>query len=1003
LKQGAGSKKQGFSSLISGLMKGDPGAAGGEITEERLTLLPLRELVLFPNTVVPIFITAQPGMAALDEALRRDKRLFAACMKKRESPLDAEETWPVGTAVRVVQHLKLPDGTMRVVLQGEYRGRILGAEQGEGHSIATVAPIDGEPFGDPPLPDDVALLRTVQRSFAQYAELSKKIGSETLLAVERAEAPERVANLICNSSQFKPEKKVELLAIPGARDRLEAILETLERENEIFGIQRNISGKVRSRMEKTQREYFLNEQLKEINKELGKDPSGGDELAEMERRIGSKSPPAEVLAKAAREIARLRKLQPLSPEAGILRGYVEWIADLPWSESSADSGDLDAAGKILDEDHFNMRKAKDRILEFIAVRRLLSGAPEAGGRRESAAAREPAAVKGPILCFVGPPGTGKTSLGKSVARALGRRFVRFSLGGLRDEAEIRGHRKTYVGALPGKIIQSMRKAGTMNPVILLDEIDKLAGDFRGDPASALLEVLDPEQNASFCDHYMEVPYDLSRALFFATANSLHGVPYPLLDRMEIIDIPGYGENEKLSIARQFLVPKELRENGLGQSRVRFSDDALLDVIRYWTMESGVRGLEREIARCARRVARKAVASGYGGPGGKPVSEFARTVRSDTLESLLGRRKYKKDVVFRDARVGVSSGLAWTESGGAMLPVESAAFDGGGEVITTGNLGDVMKESARIALSYLRSVQGAYRFRAGAVGKSDFHIHVPEGAIPKDGPSAGVAIAASLLSTLCGRPPRPGVAMTGELTLTGRVLPVGGLKEKLLAAIRGGMEKALLPADNRGEWEELDRDIRDALAVEFVDNAADAFALLFDGSVLRKKPAAAPAPEKPAAAGKKPAGKPVAVSERKPSAKAAEKPAASAKEPAGKPPAKGPNGKPAAVSERKPAVKAAEKPVASAKEPAGKPPAKGPNGKPVAVSERKPTVKAAEKPAASAKEPAGKPAAKGPNGKPSGKPAAKAQEPAKAPAAKPGRKPAAKSPAKPAPKPAGKKA
>ncbi|MCL1836955.1 MAG: endopeptidase La, partial [Treponema sp.] len=735
---------------------------------------------------------------------------------------DSDETWLFGTVVRVIQHMKLPDGTFRVVLQGEYRGTIIGAEAGEGYTLVRVEPIDTGLFADPPLPEEIALLRAVQRAFVQYAELSKKIGSETQLAVERSENPERVANLVCNSMQLKPERKVELLAIPGADRRLEAILETLERENEIFGLQKNISGKVRSRIDKNHREYYLNEQLKEINKELGKDNTE-DEFGELEKRIERKAPPPEVIAKAAKEIARLRKLQSLSPEAGVLRGYLDWIADLPWSDYSADSGDLDAAQRVLDEDHFNMRKAKDRILEFIAVRQLLAN---------PAITRANAAVKGPILCFVGPPGTGKTSLGKSVARALDRRFVRISLGGLRDEAEIRGHRKTYVGALPGKIIQSMRKAGTMNPVILLDEIDKLSSDFRGDPANALLEVLDPEQNSSFTDHYMEVPYDLSRVLFITTANSLYGIPYPLLDRMEIIDIPGYGENEKLSIAKQFLVPKELAENGLLEAKIRFTDDAIRSIIRFWTMESGVRGLEREIARCIRRIARKAVSAGYGKSEDKAITTFRKTVKSEGLEKLLGRRKYKNDVVFREARVGVSCGLAWTETGGAMLPVESTRFEGSGEVVMTGNLGDVMKESARIALSYLRSVQGSYDFRVEDVGKADFHIHVPEGAIPKDGPSAGIAIAASLLSTLCQKPLRPAIAMTGELTLTGRILPIGGLKEKLLAAIRNGMEKVLLPADNRGEWDELDKDISGAISAEFVENAAAAFALLFDNDILK---------------------------------------------------------------------------------------------------------------------------------------------------------------------------
>ncbi|MDR2922964.1 MAG: endopeptidase La, partial [Treponema sp.] len=815
------SKKNGFPSFLSGFMKETVSDSswqasrrdGERLTEECLTLLPLRDIVLFPNTLVPVFITGQPGLAAIAQALRRDNRLFAVCQKKQsdgDMPPTEDYIWPVGTAVRIIQHIRLPDSTFRVVLQGEYRGMINEIEPHGDYSLVKAAPIDTGGFSDPPSPQDTALLRAVQRSFTQYAELSKKIGTDTLLAVERTENPERAANLICNSSHFKTEKKVELLAVPDVRERLEAVLETLERENEIFGIQKNISGKVKSRIDKSQREYYLHEQLKEINKELGKDKDRKeDDFTELEKQIEAKAPPEEVSAKAAKELGRLRKLQPLSPEAGVLRGYLEWISDLPWSETSVDSGDLEAAQRILDEDHFNMKKAKDRILEFIAVRRLLA----------SSQAEEKSAIKGPILCFVGPPGTGKTSLGKSVARALGRRFVRISLGGLRDEAEIRGHRKTYVGALPGKIIQSMRKAGTMNPVILLDEIDKLSSDFRGDPASALLEVLDPEQNSTFTDHYMEVAYDLSKALFITTANSLHGIPYPLLDRMEIIEIPGYGENEKLSIAKQFLVPKELKENGLSDAKIRFTDDALRSIIRYWTMESGVRGLEREIARCIRRVARQAVAGGYG--GSLEVASFRKTLKSDGLEKLLGRRKYKNDVMFREARVGVSCGLAWTETGGATLPVESARFDGSGEVLMTGNLGDVMKESARIALSYLRSVRHRYRYTIKDPGKTDFHIHVPEGAIPKDGPSAGIAIAASLLSTLCEKPLRPGIAMTGELTLTGRVLPIGGLKEKLLAAIRNGLEKVLLPADNRGEWDELDKDISGAIKVEFMENAADA--------------------------------------------------------------------------------------------------------------------------------------------------------------------------------------
>jgi ATP-dependent Lon protease len=826
------SKQEGVSKLFS-IRKGKPQA-------EELPLLPLRELVLFPHTMLPVFITYRSGIIAVHEALKRDQRLFAACVKgtgpghsgearsgnnsSGGGRLSPDATYAEGSVVRIVQHLKLPDSTFRVVLQGEYRAKIIDSQTQDEQVLVRV-----EPLGIPSEEDNpelTALVRSVQQSFAQYAELSKKIGAETLAAVEKSENPERVGNLISHAMGIKTERKIELLRIPETGGRMEAILETLELENEIFGIQKNINGKVKSRMEKTQREYILHEQLKEINKELGKDKEE-DEFTELERSIAEKNPGEEVLLKAHKEISRLRKLQPLSPEAGVLRGYLEWIADLPWSASTIDSGDLREAEKILNEDHFGMRKAKERILEFIAVRQLGYGDPEV---REDAGSR----IKGPMLCFVGPPGTGKTSLGKSVARVLGRRFVRISLGGVRDEAEIRGHRKTSVGALPGKIIQSMRKAETLNPVFLLDEIDKLSSDFRGDPASALLEVLDPEQNSTFTDHYLEVPYDLSKVLFIATANSLHTIPYPLLDRMEIIEIPGYGEQEKLAIARRFLVPKELSENGLGNTKIVFKDEAILEIIRHWTMESGVRGLEREIARCIRRIARRVVEKEYGKSPDKPIASFKKLIRREDLEKLLGRRKYKNDVVFKEARIGVSYGLAWTETGGAMLPVETIGFEGAGELIITGNLGDVMKESAQIALSYLRSAQARYNFTVKDVGKTDFHVHVPEGAIPKDGPSAGITLAASILSTLCGKAPKPAVAMTGELTLTGRILPIGGLKEKLLAAIRNGMERVLLPEDNREDWAELDKEVKSSITVDFVENADDAFKLLFDEGIQKKE-------------------------------------------------------------------------------------------------------------------------------------------------------------------------
>jgi ATP-dependent Lon protease len=806
---------------------------------EEHPLLPLRELVIFPQTIISVFITYKSGIAAVEEALRRDLRLFAVCLKSAESPASnhkSEETWDAGTVVRIVQNLRLPDNTFRVVLQGEYRALLASLHPKNGFTMASVDPLKAEnpdPLAreknEAAVQETTGLMRAVQKSFAQYAEFTKKIGTEVLSVVEKTENPEKLVNIIANAMSIKAERKIGLIRIADPASRLEKLLETLELENEIYGIQKNISGKVKSRMDKNQRDYILHEQLKEINRELGKDTTE-DEFADLERSIEERRPGEEVLAKARKEIARLRKLQAFSPEAGVLRGYLEWINDLPWSEYSADASDLSEAEKILNEDHYEMKKAKERIIEFIAVRQLNS---QAFTQTEQI----PLGIKGPILCFVGPPGTGKTSLGKSVARALGRKFVRISLGGVRDEAEIRGHRKTYVGALPGKIIQSMRKAGTMNPVFLLDEIDKLSSDFRGDPASALLEVLDPEQNSTFTDHYMEVPYDLSKVLFITTANSLHSIPYPLLDRMEIIEIPGYGENEKLAIAKKFLVPKELAENGLARAKITFKDEAILEIIRHWTMESGVRSLEREIARCVRRVAKAAVNKEYGKNADKPIENFKKNIDREDLEKLLGRRKYKNDVVFKEARIGVSYGLAWTETGGTMLPVETICFEGRGESIITGNLGDVMKESARIAISYLRSVQDRCKFLVKDMSATDFHIHVPEGAIPKDGPSAGITLAVSLLSTLCRIPPKPGYAMTGELTLTGRVLPIGGLKEKLLAAIRNGMEEVLLPADNREDWEELNEDIKKSLKVNFVDNAWEAFGILFPKEIFytRKKP------------------------------------------------------------------------------------------------------------------------------------------------------------------------
>jgi ATP-dependent Lon protease len=644
------------------------------------------------------------------------------------------------------------------------------------------------------------------------------------------------------------EKKIALLGVEDSEARLSALHEVLSGEIEISRIKKDIRTRVKSRIDRNQRDFVLREQLKEINRQLGDSKEGknarGDEFDELHKAIEEKNPPPEVLEKAKKELGRLRKLQSFSPEAGVLRTYLEWIADLPWNcphqlttEGTEDTEKIGIAEAeaMLNSDHYAMEKAKERILEFIAVYKL-------SGEK----------VRGPILCFQGPPGTGKTSLGRSVARALGREFVRISLGGVRDEAEIRGHRKTYVGALPGKIIQSMKRAGAHNPVFLLDEIDKLASDgLRGDPAAALLEVLDPEQNNTFTDHYLEVPYDLSHVLFIATANSLHNVPYPLLDRMEVIEIPGYSEGEKLEIGKRFLVPKILAESGFGENKttdstdntpplpppasgegeallppppaggerrggIQFTDDAITEIIRYRTSESGVRGLERELSHCVRKIAKQSLENG------ETPAQNEVILNQVKIQELLGRRKYNFGKTLGPQRAGVSYGLAWTETGGAVLTIETVSFPGKGELILTGNLGDVLKESATLALSYIRQRAEAGDFD---FSKKDFHIHVPEGAVPKDGPSAGLAISVSILSAILGRPPLP-VAMTGELTLTGRVLPIGGLKEKLLAAIRERLSSVILPEDNMDEWAELPGEIKNALHTSFVENAEDAYAILF---------------------------------------------------------------------------------------------------------------------------------------------------------------------------------
>ena len=794
----------------------------GDATE--LPLVYVREAVVFPHTLSPVLAATKFCTTAADVAAKGDKLVFISLL--RSLPAEGAndiDVHAVGTVARIIQAVKLGDGSTRLLVEGQRRARLRRTVFRKDYLGALVDDMDPAEPAPPERKESAALVQVIKKDFAAYAELARKVPAETALAVQRAEDVPRLCSLVANAMGLKVERKQELLAADPEDARLEATASVLAQETELLSLQKKISQKVRSRMEKAQKDYFLQEQLREINKELGKEGEE-DEFAELERRIAERVPPDEVLAKARKELARLSKLQPLSPEAGVIRGYCEWLADLPWSARTPDSKDLPAARRILDEDHYGMKKAKERIVEFIAVRQLNEK------------------LKGPILCLVGPPGTGKTSLGRSIARTLGRNFVRMSLGGMRDEAEIRGHRKTYVGALPGKIIQGMRKAGSVNPVFLLDEIDKMSSDFRGDPASALLEVLDPEQNSTFTDHYLEVPYDLSSVMFVTTANGLHAIPYPLLDRMEIIEIPGYSEYEKLSIARQFIVPRQLAENGLAGSAVRVRDDAILEVIRHYTMESGVRSLEREIARIIRKTAEKAVESGCASePGG--ASGFRRIVRADSLPGLLGKRRHDSDIVFAEPGPGLACGLAWTEQGGTVLPVEVSGFEGEGELILTGNLGDVMKESARAALTWLRANADAYGLRKAAFAGRTLHVHVPEGAIPKDGPSAGITLAAAMLSALSGRPLEPGWAMTGEITLTGRLLAIGGVKEKVLAAHRNKLYRVLLPEANRKDLEDIPPEVSKAMEFRFAATVAEALSQLLPPApaARRKKPAEGIAP------------------------------------------------------------------------------------------------------------------------------------------------------------------
>ncbi len=751
-----------------------------------LPLLPLRDIVVFPHMVVPLFVGRDKSIAALDAALSTDRLIFLAAQQDASTnePLE-EDIHRIGTVSHIIQLLKLPDGTVKVLVEGRARARILHYLPNDRYFQVSAEEIPPEAVTGP---HAEALVRNVLSSFENYAKLSKKISAEVITQVSGIREPDRLADTVGANLPIRLSDKQAVLDLETDRERLEKLLALMEAEIEILEIERKIRGRVKKQMERSQREFYLNEQMRAIQKELGQGDEGKTELDELDEKIRKKGMSKEAVQKAQKEIKKLRMMSAMSAEATVSRNYVDWLISIPWQERTEDKLDIEAAEKVLDEDHYGLEKVKERIVEYLAVRKLV---PK---------------LKGPILCFVGPPGVGKTSLARSIARAMERKFVRMSLGGVRDEAEIRGHRRTYIGALPGKIIQQMKKAGTVNPVFLLDEVDKMSMDFRGDPSSALLEVLDPEQNNTFNDHYLDLDYDLSDVMFITTANLLHGIPAPLQDRMEIIRLPGYTEVEKLNIARNHLLKKKLEEHGLSPGNVVFSDGSILHIIRYYTREAGVRNLEREIAAICRKIARDVVK--------KPDTDKVR-VTPQSIRGYLGPTRFRYGEAEEKGQVGLATGLAWTEFGGELLLIEVALMPGKGNLKVTGKLGEVMQESAHAALSYVRTRAERMGLDKLFYQKYDIHIHVPEGAIPKDGPSAGITMAAALASALLRVPAKNDLAMTGEITLRGRVLPIGGVKEKLLAAHRGGIRTVILPADNEKDMSEIPAKIRKSLKIIFV--------------------------------------------------------------------------------------------------------------------------------------------------------------------------------------------
>jgi ATP-dependent Lon protease len=764
---------------------------------KKLPMMPIRDVVIFPYMMTPFVVGRESSVRALEEALASDKKIFLAT--QHDASIDepkAGDIFQVGTIVNIVQSLKLPDGNIKVLVEGIERGKILQVVETEGYLQATVRVAR---YATETTAQIEAGMQRVTGMFEQYVKLCQSLNYETMIAAVRMEDPAKLTDTIAANLQLSIEEKQGLLEIFDPAERLNRIGDVLDVEIEKLNMDRTIQSRVKRQMDKAQKEYYLNEKIKAIQKELGRGEKS--EFDELKKKVEAAGMPKEVRDKAIQELKKLEAMPPMSAESTVSRNYLDWLLAVPWKKRSKEIRNISRAEKVLNEDHYGLEKIKERILEFLAVRQLVKN------------------PKGSILCFVGPPGVGKTSLGMSIAKATGRKFVRMSLGGVRDEAEIRGHRRTYIGALPGQIIQMMKKAGTKNPVFMLDEVDKMSMDFRGDPSAALLEVLDPEQNFMFVDHYLDVEYDLSQVFFVATANVMHTIPPALQDRMEVLRLHGYTEPEKVEIAKQFLVKKQMLQAGLTEKNIQFSDDAIRQIIRSFTREAGVRNLEREIGNVCRKVARKVVKEGAG---------FSAAIQADKVGDYLGVLKFRDTLAHEKSEIGLVTGLAWTEVGGSILSTEATVVDGKGKLTLTGKLGDVMQESAQAAMSYIRSRAARLGLPRDFYRNLDIHVHVPEGAIPKDGPSAGITIATALASALSRIPVRRDIAMTGEITLRGKVLPIGGLKEKLLAAHRAGLFEVILPQENEKDVAEVPENLRTAMKLHFVDNMDQVLTIALEG-------------------------------------------------------------------------------------------------------------------------------------------------------------------------------